>query len=366
MTTPFSRRGAGSAALLSLVLLAGCATQSRNIERLPFHVAIAPAIVNVDAQMTSQRREGDATAMVLAIDAAKVSAQLAQSMSTTFMRVSMLPGNAGESVSTKDWASKAQALGADLLLQPELTYAPTVHSELNDRFWLNLPLFAIGGPLSWFVSDRSYYCDTELAGNLVDVSVAMAVDMSTGSIDDDARVIEITSPATEASLNFLDRADGAMPFLMSLVVPAGLIASESNAATGALDGSIVTQVSASMAKGLLDRGNTITRWRGVSFHPRDLQVQVVNGKRVLRGSLWLEPGAATAITSMQHRIADKDWQPTVVREIDKRLPTATSKGRTTYSFEIPMAAGFTGCVQFDVTQNDRFSSHRTFTYQVQG
>ncbi|MGK0522299.1 MAG: hypothetical protein ACJAUC_005022, partial [Planctomycetota bacterium] len=68
----------------------------------------------------------------------------------------------------------------------------------------------------------------------------------------------------------------------------------------------------------------------------------------------------------QHRIADKDWQPTVVREIDKRLPTATSKGRTTYSFEIPMAAGFTGCVQFDVTQNDRFSSHRTFTYQVQG
>lgn len=365
MTMSSRRRCASSLALLFLVMLSGCATQARSEDRLPFHIAIAPAVCAVDAQMTSQRRAGDATAMQLVIDNGKVSNQLAQAMATTFMRVTMLTAKAGEPVSTKAWASRAKAAGADLLLQPALTYAPTVHSELNDRFWLNLPLFAIGGPLNWFVSDRSYYCDTELAGSLVDVSVATTSELSSASIDDDASVMEITNPASAAALNFLDRADGVMPYLLSLVIPAGLIASESDAATNALDDSVITQVTAAMAKGLLDRGNNITRWKGVSFHPRDLQVQLVGGKRVLRGALWLEPGAATAITRMQHRIAGKNWQPTTMRETDKTLPTATSKGRTVYEFEIPLEATFTGSVQFDVTQNDRFSSHRTFTYQVQ-
>jgi len=155
-----------------------------------------------------------------------------------------------------------------------------------------------------------------------------------------------------------------MPFLLSLVIPAGLIASESDAATVALDDSVVAQVSASMAKGLLDQGYNITRWKGVSFHPRDMQVELVDGKRVLRGTLWLEPGAATAITGMRHRIADKNWQSTSLRETDRKMPTATTKGRVTYSFDIPLEAGLLGSVQFDVTQNDRFSSHRTFTYQL--
>ena len=37
----------------------------------------------------------------------------------------------------------------------------------------------------------------------------------------------------------------------------------------------------------------------------------------------------------------------------------------TYTFEIPLAETFQGMVRFEVTQNDRFSSYRTFSFRVQ-
>ena len=63
------RVGSRSRTLVLTALLAGCASQSSNVERLPFHVAIAPPVVRVDEQMASQQRDGDATTLSLAIDA---------------------------------------------------------------------------------------------------------------------------------------------------------------------------------------------------------------------------------------------------------------------------------------------------------
>lgn len=365
MNHPMRRRRPSSGALLPMALLASCASQSSNLERLPFHVAIAPPVVRVDEQMASQQRDGDATELSLVIDADSVADQLAQSMATVFMQVSALATDADASKSTGEWARQAQDLGADMLLFPKLTYSPTVHSSLNDRFWLNLPLFAIGGPLNWFVADRSYYCDTELAGQLIDLSVATAEGTLQEAAEDNSQVIDVTSPASEASLNFLDRADGALPFVMSLVLPAGLIASESNGAGRALDEIVVAQVSKDMASSLLNRGNNITRWRLISFHPRDLRVDVVDGQRALRGELWLEIGAATAVSRLRYRLGTQEWGEAAPEETERSLPTANTVGRTIYAFEIPLEADFEGVVQFEVTQNDRFESNRTFSYRVE-
>ena len=354
-----------SGSLLAAALLAGCASQSSNIDRLPFHVAIAPPVVRIDAQMAAQQHAGEATELSLAIDADEVSAQLARSMSATFMQVSMLDEDANASKSTSDWARTAQAIGADMMLLPRITYSPTVHTSLNDRFWLNLPLFAIGGPLNWFVADRSYYCDTELAGQLIDVSAATAGGALQEAVDDNAKVIDITSPASEASLNFLDRADGAVPFLLSLVVPAGWLATESDGAGGALDKNVVAQVSRDMASSLLNRGNNITHWRLIAFHPRNLRVDIADGERALRGELSLETGFATAVSKMRYRLGDQDWQTIEPEETNRDLPTAERRGRMTYTFEIPLAETFQGMVRFEVTQNDRFSSYRTFSFKVQ-
>lgn len=365
MSLPTRQRRTGPGALLSAALLAGCASQSSSVERLPFHLGIARPVVRLDEQMASQQSDGDTTRLSLAIDADKVAEKLAQSMSETFVQVSTLAAGADAPMSKRDWAEMAQEVGADILLFPKVTYSPSVHTSLNDRFWLNLPLFAIGGPLNWFVADRSYFCNTELAGQLIDISAATAVGMVQEAVDDNARIIDITSPASEASLSFLDRADGTVPFMLSLVIPAGLIASESDGAGEALDSVVIAQLSRDMASNMLNRGNSITRWRLISFHPRNLRVDVVDGQRALRGELSLETGAASAVSKMRYRLGAQGWHDTAAEETGRSLPTAVSRGRKTYRFEIPLEETFQGVVQFEVTQNDRFSSNRTFSDRVQ-
>ena len=91
----------------------------------------------------------------------------------------------------------------------------------------------------------------------------------------------------------------------------------------------------------------------------------VDGQRALRGELSLETGAASAVSKMRYRLGAQGWHDTAAEETGRSLPTAVSRGRKTYRFEIPLEETFQGVVQFEVTQNDRFSSYRTFSFEVQ-
>ena len=113
------------------------------------------------------------------------------------------------------------------------------------------------------------------------------------------------------------------------------------------------------------RARLHTRWRLISFYPRDLRVHAVDGERALRGQLWLQTGAATSVFKMRYRLGTQEWRASAPEETGRSLPTASSGGRTTYSFEIPLDEEFRGVVQFEVTQNDRFESNRTYSYRVQ-
>ena len=68
---------------------------------------------------------------------------------------------------------------------------------------------------------------------------------------------------------------------------------------------------------------------------------------------------------MRYRLGTQEWRASAPEETGRSLPTASSGGRTTYSFEIPLDEEFRGVVQFEVTQNDRFESNRTYSYRVQ-
>ena len=84
-----------------------------------------------------------------------------------------------------------------------------------------------------------------------------------------------------------------------------------------------------------------------------------------RSERSLETRFATAISKMRYRLGDQKWQTIKPEETNRDLPTAERRGRTTYTFAIPLTETFQGMVQFEVTQNDRFSSYRTFSYEVQ-
>ena len=119
-----------------------------------------------------------------------------------------------------------------------------------------------------------------------------------------------------------------------------------------------------MAASLLDRGNSIVRWGRVAFYPRSMGVEGVGEQRELRGEFWLV-GAPTGAIAMRHRTGADEWQASECQLDSQVAPTETSRGRNVYSFRVPLAAGYRGDVQLEVTQNDRNATRRTFTYAVE-
>ncbi len=358
-----SRRHHGS--LLILALLGACASQSQSTTRLPFHVAIAPAVPEADA--SSQPAEGNPTDLVMVFDQQKLMEQLGSALAQTFCKVSRLsPAAAGSTpaASAKAWITEAQQKGADLMLVPTLRYDPKIQTALNGQFVLNLPLFAVGGPFCWFVADRSYYCSSRLNGELFDVTVAAARQRQ--NVDASSRVLRVEREATEASLNFLQRANGVTAYLLSVICPAGLLATESVAVPAALDTAVVSQLCLAMAKSLQDRRTEITETELVDFFPRDVRAARDGNKKVLVGEMVLKIGEANELGKLRYRFgASENFREAAWEKAPPTPAGAGSKGRKVYPFKIPLDGAKADTVQLEVEQLDRFATRRTFTFVVE-
>lgn len=347
----------------TILLLAGfgaCASQTNTTQKLPFHVAIAPASVVRDA--TTLPDKGNPTELVFAIDAATLAKRLAASAGQTFVKVTTLApadGNASTTSTQKAWVAAAQQAGADLLLVPRLRYHPKVNTELNDRFWLNLPLFALGGPFCWFVADRSYHCQASLAGDLHDVTAAAASKRQT--LDRSTSVHDFRKDNTEASLSFLQRASGAGPYLLSVICPAGLLATESAAVPPELNNVVVGQLCDEMTKSLREGAPVISESTLVDFFPNDVHVGNDSGTRALVGEFVLKLGTANELGKLRYRFAAADaWQDAAWLPLKPEV----TPDRKVYPFSLKLDGAKSDTVQLQVEQLDQDLTRRTFTYPV--
>lgn len=349
--------------LATLPLLAGlaaCATQASSTEKLPFHLAIAPASIVRDA--TTPPEKGHPTELVFAIDEATLTARLTANAEKTFVKVTALSPAAANTPSTavqKAWVTEAQQKGADLLLVPRLRYNPRVHTELNDRFWLNLPLFALGGPFCWFVADRSYHCNASLAGEVHDVTAAAG---SKRQVLDRASILHpFKKDNTEASLSFLQRASGAGPYLLSVLCPAGLLATESAGIPPELDVVVVAQLCDEMTKSLREGATVIQEAALVDFFPRDVHIAKEGGSRALVGEFVLKLGTANELGKLRYRVGsqgewrDAAWSP---------LKNDAAPDRKVYPFAVKLDGATADTVQLQVEQLDQDLTRRTFTYAI--
>jgi hypothetical protein len=363
MPRPLSHATVGrNLALLLLAAFGACASQSRSTTKLPFHVAIVPAVAFADT--AARPAEGEPTALVLAFEAQDVMRGLDASLARMFTKVTRLaPSSTETPLNSKEWVVMAQEQGADLLLLPTLRYDPKVHTSLNDRFWLNLPLFALGGPFCWFVADRSYFCYSRLDGELFDVTVAAANQRQT--LDTSSRVLRVERESTEASVNFLQRADGVGPYLLSVVCPAGLVWPESGAIPAELAKAVGSQLCEAMSKSMQDRATEITECDLVDFFPRDVRVQREGGHRVLTGQMVLELGEANELGRLRFRGDIRDeFQEAAWIQDPKVAADSAGVGRRAYSLRIPLDGIKGGTVQVEVEQLDRALTRRTFTFEL--
>lgn len=229
--------------LASLLAVVPSACQASRVraadEPLPFHVALVPTEVQDVSILTGDAARGAAPRaeddMRLRLASADVSRVLCDELANVFVRATALEASAdavppaalGQPAGDAFWQARARAAGADLLVRSRLVFDPAISGARNEKFWLNLPLFLLGGPMCYFVSDRSYAVSARLQVELFDTSLEHE------SLAPFALLaLPLYAEFQGADLRFLDRADGAGDYVFSLLVPAGLLARD-NAAIAA-------------------------------------------------------------------------------------------------------------------------------------
>ncbi|MCA8973192.1 MAG: hypothetical protein KDC98_00650 [Planctomycetes bacterium] len=347
------------AALAIATLTSGCVSHAAMTQRLPFHLAVMAPTTKAGSRATVDESQGNPTALQLRFDDDALAARLCHELELRFHKVSLL----GAVTDQAENLQAARQVGADLILDARLGYDPSIHTALNDRFWLNLPLFALGGPFCWFVNDRSYYFSSQLEGRLYDVTIAAS---RTKILDESSLLLRTVSDSTEASLDFLDRADGVGAYLLSIVVPAGLIGSESDSAALELSAAVTDQLCQAIAQTLQSRAiDVIGSGTLVKFEPRNVRVIREGKRKLLVGEVVLELGSvADDLGTLRYRcdngeFHDASWGTEVVEP-----PQLGRPGSKTYPFRIPIDSPTAELVQIEVEQLDTWASKRTFTYSL--
>lgn len=257
------------------LLVASCGGAGRVApDPLPFRVAVVPPEVR-----RLPREAEEEPSVRLALDEAGVRHRLVEALGLgAFTEAVLLQPPAGEGGEDFDarpryerdehWMAAAYEARADLLLECEVLYDEEAWSVRNDRFWLNLPLFGLGGPACYFVEDRTYHASARVRGSLHDLNAIL--DGLAGLGDGRARLVELTASFEGAAMDFLDRSGGAPHrVLASLVIPAGLLAKEGPRVERRLAEDVVTDLGRAFVEEIHSGTEEILRADRVSpFHLR--------------------------------------------------------------------------------------------------
>jgi hypothetical protein len=274
--------------------LAACSSTATDASRqiLPFHVAVLPIelVALAGAPRAESPEEQEATEVedvTLSLDERAVSEAFTAALAAdSFVRASLLeyPPDVspeefrGRSVEEQDtwWIEAGRDADADLLVRGVLTYYQGVRTDTNDAFWLNLPLFLLGGPMTYFVNDRSYFLEARFQSSVYDLP-ALVRDLEEGpaTLHTDRRLQEVRPDVREATLDFIDRADHAGHYALSLVVPPGYLATETADVQSGLEEEVVAQLMDEMGRAIAAQSEQLVEPDLlVEFvvHPEDLRL----------------------------------------------------------------------------------------------
>lgn len=349
--------------LLFGLALAGCATQSASSSTvLPYHIAIVPPDVRtVDVPLP----EGDMTSMKIAFDPKVVAKQVTTACEVAFAKATMMPAEVGAGLTgearLKAYAKHAEEkIRADVLLQPQLTYDTEVSTQ-SASLVLSCLAFALGGPVGWFVEDRGYLCKASMLGEVYDVST-LNLNESIAMEDGEARLLKETREAREHVMRFIDRADGAGSYFLSLICPAVFLAKETAAVEAGVAEQFGDQLSAALVEALREKSGDLREAEAaVDFVVDGPRLVDEGSKRRVEGRVILNPVNTRELAPLSFRFAtDGDWR-------QAEWKAKGSEGRKlTFDFTIPVDSAAAGLVQVKVQANDANKRHRTYSIRIPG
>lgn len=284
------------AGLLVALGLAGCGTTRKLAHApLPFHVAVLPIAVH----STATGSNGAEAGLRLELDPARLASTLATELDGRgFARATVLAlpeeltaealANLSDGERDALWIAAAERAGTDLVLECELSFAPEVRGSINEKFWLNLPLFLLGGPFCYFVDDRSYRADARLRGSVYELQAMFSERASLQ--DGRARLGQAEVRFESADFDFVDRAGGNVgSYAASVLVPSGLLARETERITALLGERVTADLARELARELVRQERELLEGERVAtFHLEPaVQFERVRGRIDARGTVVL-------------------------------------------------------------------------------
>ncbi|MFT4538298.1 MAG: hypothetical protein ACI841_001992 [Planctomycetota bacterium] len=345
---------APSRLLLILTLIASVSCQSSqkvSSEPLPFRVALIP--VATGKMLPGEVNEDyTQTEFKLALNSERISKLLNESLDKRAFTSSILldiPATRDASFSTGKDKGINRALvqaaidaGADLILRPVLRYDPTIYTATNDRFWPNVLLFLMGGPMTWTLNDRSYYLDAQLDTEVYDLGPFRNNPDTTELGNLNFRIADGRGKLNEVALDFIDRADGNIgSYALSMLIPSGFLSKETEAVKARLEVEAVERLSEEIVQSIHENRDVIIRAENIA----SWYMPEVNRKAGrLSGYIMLETGAD--VDRMQS-VAVYDGQNRTPIDIDtlEAGGTVMSSGKypqLRYEFSLPIPAEYRG------------------------
>ena len=270
------------------MLAAGCgSTAERTLPPIPFHLALVPL---EPLRAPVRGTEGEHT---LELDGWKLSTELARALSGSFAKVTLLPGR--EQAGAPDearWVGAARAAGADMMLACSMRYDAGFVGRRNGKFWPNFALFLLGGPACYFIDDRTYSTDAELIGEFSDLNLVYRDLYEIDSAR--VRLVSVNADFDRVSMDFVGRAGDHVPsYLVSLFVPAGLLAKSNARVKHGLERKMIGELCGEFARRVGYRRRDLVEAEGLVnfwFEPSDGQYTVarVDADTVrIRGTVFL-------------------------------------------------------------------------------
>jgi hypothetical protein len=366
--------------LAAILALAACrSTQGTEEKLLPFHVAVIP--IQDPVVRDAAGGHDDETEMRIEPQLDQLSRGVAEALrERTFARVTLLApfeGDAASDAVERDeaWVGQALDAGADLILQCRLQYEPVVREEKNGNFWLNMPLFLLGGPFTYFVKDHTYNAEIELSGDFYDLRTLQPSggpprlrDALVGLRE--ARVLFASERFKGVDMNFLQRADGFGDYAVSLICPSGFLATESPDLQDEFADRVVDELSTEFALGVQRKrqGLVLADEINLPFYlaTDDVRIQPgPDGDLTLRGDVFLSATSRATMSTWRLTAGAHTAQGTFRKE--DGAPRETGERYERYRLEGRVAADpDVAYLRLDLAAEEREEFVRSYTFHIPG
>lgn len=351
------------AGAIAAVAVSGCSSTEVATERLPFRVAIAPATIQL-------LRPDENPEFALQFTEAAVSEALSKVLheNESFVAIEMLDVEESETPTRVELARRAREARADLLIEPYLEAGPAVEGSINEKFWLNLPLFAIGGPFCYWVSDRRYAFEVNM--NLTATSLASVPDGGSPADLDRNAVFPrpIGERLQELDLNFASRSGYQWSsVLASMAIPAGLLSKSGDNVRAALEQEILETMSQRFADQIRGRGSELLKLRHlVPFYVDNSSVAVTRSGSTLELS-------CNVILERDKGVDFLEGYTIRVGEItvekafaDPIIDGTRSRYEVRETVDLAAAGSAAGALRFEVRDASMDENARSYTFAVAG